>query len=89
MRFLSCAPLGDDLLLEEIIMSDTNQIYPMTLLKEHKLSVPIPVMFAPKPDITAYELATAVPFFFGKPMNQETWDALDESQRRHWRREAK
>jgi hypothetical protein len=46
---------------------------------------PLRVNFVPTPDITAYELATAMPFFFGQPMYQASFDALGDAQR-HWRR---
>lgn len=34
-------------------------------------SQPRPMMFAPKPDMTAYELAMLMPVFFGQPMTPE------------------
>lgn len=35
----------------------------------------------PKPDMTAYELATLLPFFLGKMMTEEDWQALGAAQR--------
>ena len=33
-----------------------------------KLRVPISVQFIPQPDITAYELARCLPYFYGQPI---------------------
>lgn len=37
--------------------------------------------YAPKADITAFELATLLPYFIGKAMTKEDWDALGACQR--------
>ena len=47
------------------------------------LRLPVRANFVPQPDITAYELAQALPLFFGQPMFQEEFDRLGASQR-HW-----
>ena len=44
---------------------------------------PIRANFVAQPDITAYELAQALTFFFGKPMLKEDFDKLGTAQR-HW-----
>lgn len=45
---------------------------------------PLRANFEAQPDITAYELAQAMPFFFGKPMTWDAFDALGVAAQRHW-----
>lgn len=41
----------------------------------------ISVTFDPMPDITAYELAIILPFFHGRWMHEDDWNALGAAQR--------
>lgn len=43
---------------------------------KHKL------LFQPKPDITAFELAQLMPFMMGKPSDAQ-WESLPENVKRH------
>lgn len=47
----------------------------------HVLSKYVRASYNPQPDITAYELATILPFFHGQMMTEADWDALGATQR--------
>lgn len=52
-----------------------------TLVTYRLAPEPLRVTFAPQPDITAYELATILPFFIGRLMTESAWNDLGAAQR--------
>ena len=50
------------------------------------IKLPINAQFAPKKDITAYELALLLPYIINTPLFEEDWDNLGKATR-HLRRE--
>ena len=54
-------------------------------LVEWKIKEYVNVSFEPKEDITAFELASLMPYFHGKNMTTDDWDALG-AMKRHLKR---
>lgn len=50
---------------------------------EYTIRQTVSCRFTPKEDITAYELAQLIPFFHGRWMYEEDWDALGAALQRH------
>jgi hypothetical protein len=50
---------------------------------EMKFTIYVRCAFEPLPDITAYELACVLPYFHGKHMTEDDWNALGDK-RRHF-----
>ena len=41
------------------------------------------VEFIPQKNITAFELATILPYLFGRPIYKDEWETLDNNIKRH------
>lgn len=54
---------------------------------EYVIERPVVASFEPQQDITAYELATLLPYLFGKALYQSDWDSLGAAQRHMKRHE--
>ena len=68
-------------------MNPPTQSIALTITKAsncNTIQLPLRANFAAQPDITAYELAQAMPFLFGKPMTHEAFASLGVAAQRHW-----
>lgn len=63
--------------MEDITTSPNYIVYGQTL----SIKQPISCAYEPCPDITSFELATLLPYLFGRLMYQEDWGKLGEATR--------